>query len=62
MVAAGSLSLLSLPNLLAIDGSEPIVIGELPLGGIGVSGSSPENDGNVARVGAAALQNERPQS
>lgn len=54
--AAGAHILTALPNVLPIDGSEPINIAGAPLGGIGVSGSTPENDGTVARAGIAELQ------
>lgn len=55
--ADGANILAALPNVLPIDGSEPLHVGDAPLGGIGVSGSSPANDGAVATAGADTLKN-----
>lgn len=50
------LRVLQLHGVVAADGGEPIVADGKLIGAIGVSGSSAENDGMVARAGAAALK------
>jgi glc operon protein GlcG len=56
-VAGGGIGLrvLSLPNAVAIDGGEPIVVEGKIIGAIGVSGVQASQDGEVARAGLAAL-------
>lgn len=54
-LAAGATALTFVPNLMPYDGSEPVGHAGWHLGGLGVSGSSPANDGAVARAGLAAL-------
>jgi uncharacterized protein GlcG (DUF336 family) len=51
-VAAGRTAVLSLPNVVAIEGGVPIMIDGRVLGAVGVSGGSSEQDGEIA---AAAL-------
>jgi uncharacterized protein GlcG (DUF336 family) len=41
---------------LAIDGGELLIVGDRIVGAIGVSGGSGAQDGQVARVAAAALK------
>jgi uncharacterized protein GlcG (DUF336 family) len=55
-VAAGRNAVLSLPNVVAIEGGVPIMIGGRVAGAIGVSGASSEQDGEVAAVALGALQ------
>ena len=51
-VTAGRTQVLSLPNVVAIEGGVPIVVRGRVIGAIGVSGATSEQDGEVA---AAAL-------
>ena len=57
-VAGGGIGLrvLSLPNAVAIEGGEPIVIDGKIVGAIGVSGVQANQDGEVAKAGLAALK------
>ena len=55
-VAAGRTAVLSLPNVVAIEGGVPIMIGGRVAGAIGVSGASSEQDGEVAAAALAVLQ------
>ncbi|HEX8192241.1 MAG TPA: heme-binding protein [Allosphingosinicella sp.] len=55
-VAGGRNTVLSLPNMIAIEGGVPIEIGGRVAGAIGVSGASSAEDGEVAAVGLAALR------
>ena len=43
------------PGLMLIEGGEPILFFDQAIGGVGVSGSSPENDGTCARAAASAI-------
>jgi uncharacterized protein GlcG (DUF336 family) len=38
-----------------VEGGVPLVVGGRVIGAVGVSGSSPEDDGRIAKAGAAAL-------
>lgn len=51
-VDAGKASLLSVPDVATVGGGVPIVDGDAVVGGVGVSGGSPEDDENLA--GAAS--------
>ncbi len=53
---AGRLAPLAFPNLLPAEGGIPIEVKGQIIGGIGVSGVKPDQDAQVARAGAAALQ------
>ncbi|MES2018479.1 MAG: heme-binding protein [Pseudomonadota bacterium] len=55
-VAGGRNALLSLPDLLMVEGGEPLIVGGKVIGAIGVSGASSAQDGQVARAGADALK------
>jgi uncharacterized protein GlcG (DUF336 family) len=55
-VAAGRTAVLSLPNVVAIEGGLPIMIGGRVAGAIGVSGGSSEQDGEIAAAGLVALR------
>ncbi len=49
-------SLPNVPRVTLLAGGFPITEGEVVIGGVGVSGSSPENDMRIAEAGLAALQ------
>lgn len=51
-----NLRYLQFPRMLAADGGVPILVGGKLVGAIGVSGVTSEQDGQVARAGAAALE------
>ena len=55
-VAGGRNTVLSLPNMVAIEGGVPILIDGRIAGAIGVSGASSAEDGEVAATALAALQ------
>lgn len=55
-VAHGRNTLLSVPNIIAIEGGVPLAVDGRIIGAIGVSGSQPPQDGLVAQAGVAALQ------
>lgn len=56
-VSAGRTAVLSLPNVVAIEGGVPIMIDGRVAGAIGVSGGTSEQDGEIAAAAlAAALQ------
>ena len=48
--------LLQLRGVSALDGGDPIVVDGKIIGGIGVSGGSGEQDGQVSKAGAGALK------
>ena len=48
-------SLPNLPNIVLLAGGYPITDGDIVVGGIGVSGASPEVDMQIAEAGLAAL-------
>lgn len=50
------LRILQLHGVSAIDGGDPIVMDGKLIGGIGVSGGSGEQDGQVSKAGAGALK------
>jgi uncharacterized protein GlcG (DUF336 family) len=58
-IAAGGLGLrlLSVPAITALEGGLPLIQEGLVVGAIGVSGMQATQDGQVARAGAAALDN-----
>lgn len=55
-VAGGRNALLSVPDVLALEGGEPLMAGGKVIGAIGVSGGSSSQDGQVARVGVEAIK------
>jgi uncharacterized protein GlcG (DUF336 family) len=54
-VAGGRSVILSLPEVLPIEGGLPVTIGVTVIGAIGVSGATAQQDGGVAAAGLAAL-------
>ena len=48
-------SLLTLPGITGVEGGVPIRIGEHAMGGIGVSGATPAQDGRCAAITADAV-------
>lgn len=55
-VAGGRNALLALPEALPIEGGIPLIADGKIIGAIGVSGGSPQQDGQVATAGANAMQ------
>lgn len=53
-VAGGRVQVLSIPNVIAIEGGVPIVVGGRIVGALGVSGGTSEQDGEVAAAALAA--------
>ncbi len=55
-IAGGRIALLTLPDVVALEGGLPIRVGGRVIGGIGVSGMGSAQDGGVAAAGLAALE------
>ena len=55
ILAGGNAVVLGLPNVLPVEGGVPLDVDGQPVGAVGVSGASSEDDGRVAAAGAAAL-------
>jgi glc operon protein GlcG len=53
-ITGGRNALLSLPDLLMIEGGEPILVNGKLVGAIGVSGGASSQDGQIARAGIEA--------
>ena len=51
----GRVNLLSMPGLVAVEGGLPILVDEVLVGGIGVSGGTGEEDGEVAAAALAVI-------
>jgi uncharacterized protein GlcG (DUF336 family) len=49
------------PGLILIEGGEPVAFSGHPIGGVGVSGSTPSNDGICARAAVKAIVEELSQ-
>ena len=54
-VARGGSAVPGLPDMLAVEGGVPIMVGGVVVGAVGVSGSASANDARVAEAGAAAV-------
>lgn len=54
-LAAGRPGLLSMPNMLALEGGVPIELDGEVIGAVGVSGVTSQQDAQIARAGAAAI-------
>jgi glc operon protein GlcG len=57
MVAGGRQVVMKLPGATPIEGGLPIMLGTELLGGIGISGATSAQDGQVAAAGLAVLAN-----
>lgn len=57
-VKNGRVAALGLPGATPLQGGIPIVVGGRVVGAIGVSGETPQQDEDLAKVGAAALKME----
>jgi uncharacterized protein GlcG (DUF336 family) len=55
LVESGRQGYLAMPQVLPLEGGEPLVYQDEIVGAIGVSGASSTDDGVVARAGAAAV-------
>jgi uncharacterized protein GlcG (DUF336 family) len=55
-ISGGRNALLGMPGAIPIEGGLPIVVGGKVIGGIGVSGLTSSQDGQVAQAGLAALK------
>ena len=55
LVESGRPGYLAMPDVLPLEGGEPLVYQDEIVGAIGVSGASSKDDGVVARAGAAAI-------
>ena len=55
-IAGGRIALLTLPEVVALEGGLPIRIGGRVIGAIGVSGMGSAQDGEVAAAGLTALE------
>ncbi|MBA5689818.1 GlcG/HbpS family heme-binding protein [Rugamonas apoptosis] len=53
-IAGGRNALLSLPDLLMLEGGEPVLLNGKLVGAIGVSGGTSGQDGQIARAGVEA--------
>jgi uncharacterized protein GlcG (DUF336 family) len=54
-VTAGETKLLKIPNALPIEGGIPLLVDGVPVGAIGVSGGTPQQDGAAAKAGVDAF-------
>lgn len=55
-VAGGELFLLQVPSILPVEGGVPLLIDGRPVGSIGISGGTPQQDGIVAQAAVTAFQ------
>ena len=56
-LAEGRTAVLTLPDAMPLEGGVPLLIGDVVVGAIGVSGVTAQQDGQIAAAGAAALPN-----
>ena len=56
-LAEGRTAVLTLPDAMPLEGGVPLLIGEVVVGAIGVSGVTAQQDGQIAAAGAAVLPN-----
>ena len=54
-VASGRVGMMTLPGAIPVEGGLPLMTGGQCVGGIGVSGVTSEQDGQIGAAGAAAL-------
>lgn len=55
-IAGGRTALLTVPGVLALQGGLPIMVGEVVVGAVGVSGVTSAQDEQIAAAGIAALR------
>lgn len=55
VVGGGRNTVLSVPNIIAIEGGAPLLVAGVPVGAIGVSGMKPNEDGRVMQAGVDAF-------
>jgi uncharacterized protein GlcG (DUF336 family) len=55
VLAGGRTAVLSIPGVMPLEGGEPLIHDGRIIGGIGVSGVTSAQDGQIARAGAAVL-------
>lgn len=55
IVAGGRTAFLSVPDIVLLEGAEPIVVDGVCIGAVGVSGVRSDQDAQIARAGIAAL-------
>jgi uncharacterized protein GlcG (DUF336 family) len=55
IVAGGRHAFLSVPDMVLLEGGEPIIAGGVCIGAVGVSGVRSDQDAQIARAGIAAL-------
>ncbi len=56
IIANGRTAFLSVPDLVLLEGAEPIIADGICIGAVGVSGVASSQDAEVARAGIAALK------
>ena len=56
LVEGGRQGYLAMPDVMPLEGGEPLVYQDEIVGAIGISGAKSTDDGAVARAGAAAIQ------
>lgn len=56
-LAEGRTAVLTLPDAMPLEGGVPLLIGDVVVGAIGVSGVTAQQDGQIAAAGAAVLPN-----
>lgn len=54
-LAAGGIGLLALPNVMPFPGGMPLLVDDLPVGAIGISGAAPDVDQAIADAAAALV-------
>lgn len=56
VIAGGRQAFMSVPDLVMLEGGEPIVLDNVCIGAVGVSGVKSNEDAQIARAGIAALK------
>lgn len=56
IVAGGRHAFLSVPDIVLLEGGEPILVDGMVIGAVGVSGVKSDQDAQIARAGIAALK------
>lgn len=55
IVAGGRTAFLSVPDMVLLEGAEPIIVGGVCVGAVGVSGVRSDQDAQIARAGIATV-------